>query len=70
LTGWNEKRCGHHLFDCGENGEKFGGYLEKLDPRIKARLDDFSVESRQQGRVMPGGQAEAEEVATCETAGR
>jgi len=49
-----------HLFKCGENGEKFVGYLEKLDPRIKARLDEFNANPNNRGRVMPG-QAEAEE---------
>ena len=49
-----------HLFKCGENGEKFVGYLEKLDPRAKARLDEFNSNPNNRGRVMPG-QAEMEE---------
>jgi hypothetical protein len=49
-----------HLFQCGENGEKFVGYLEKLDPRVKARLDDFKNNPSNKGRIMPG-QAEAED---------
>jgi hypothetical protein len=49
-----------HLFRCGENGEKFVGYLEKLDPRAKARLDEFNSNPSNKGRVMPG-QAEMEE---------
>jgi hypothetical protein len=49
-----------HLFRCGENGEKFVGYLEKLDPRIKAQLDEFKSNPANKGRIMPG-QIEAEE---------
>jgi len=49
-----------HLFRCGESGEPFVGYLEKLDPRVKARLDQFQSNPANKGRVMPG-QAEAEE---------
>ena len=49
-----------HVFKCGENGEKFVGYLEKLDPRIKGRLDEFNANPNNRGRVMPG-QIEAEE---------
>ena len=48
------------LFKCGENGEKFVGYLEKLDPRAKGRLDQFNSNPANKGRVMPG-QAEMEE---------
>jgi hypothetical protein len=49
-----------HLFRCGENGEKFVGYLEKLDPRAKMRLDEWQSNPANKGRVMPG-QAEMEE---------
>jgi len=49
-----------HLFKCGENGEKFVGYLEKLDPRVRGRLDQFNANPSNRGRVMPG-QAEAED---------
>ena len=49
-----------HLFRCGDSGEKFIGYLEKLDPRAKARLDEFNSNPKNRGRPMPG-QAEMEE---------
>ena len=49
-----------HLFRCGENGEKFVGYLEKLHPEAKRRLDEFQSNPSNKGRVMPG-QAEMEE---------
>lgn len=47
-----------HLFKCGETGEKFIGYLEKLDPKVKAKLEEYAANNK--GRVMPG-QAEAED---------
>ena len=49
-----------HLFRCGENGEKFVGYLEKLDQKVKARVDEFQGNPSNRGRVMPG-QAEVED---------
>lgn len=49
-----------HLFRCGESGEKFVGYLEKLHPEAKRRLDEFNSNPSNKGRVMPG-QAEMEE---------
>jgi len=49
-----------HLFRCGENGEKFVGYLEKLDPKVKSRVDEFQANPSNRGRVMPG-QAEVED---------
>ena len=48
-----------HLFQCS-GGPPFVGYLEKLDPRVKARLDAFLADPKNRGRVMPG-QAEAED---------
>jgi hypothetical protein len=50
-----------NLFKCGENGEKFIGYLEKLDPNVKAKLEEFQANPANKGRVMPG-QAESEDV--------
>jgi hypothetical protein len=49
-----------HLFKCGEDGEKFVGYLEKLDQKVKARVDEFKGNPSNRGRVMPG-QAEVED---------
>jgi len=49
-----------HIFKCGENGEKFIGYLEKLDPKVKAKLEEFQANPANKGRIMPG-QAEAED---------
>ena len=49
-----------HLFKCGENGEKFVGYLEKLDAKVKQKLEQFQGSPSNRGRVMPG-QAEVED---------
>jgi hypothetical protein len=48
-----------HLFSCS-GSPPFVGYLEKLDPRVKQRLDDFHANPSNKGRIMPG-QAEAED---------
>ena len=48
-----------HLFKCS-GGDPFVGYLEKLDPRIKQKVDEFYANPSNKGRVMPG-QAEMEE---------
>jgi len=48
-----------HLFKCPDSGP-FVGYLEKLDPRIKQRLDEFYSNPSNKGRIMPG-QADQEE---------
>jgi len=48
-----------HLFMC-PGGEPFVGYLEKLDPKIKAKLDEFYADPKNKGRMMPG-QIEAED---------
>lgn len=48
-----------HLFQCS-GGPPFVGYVEKLDPRVKQRLDEFMANPNNKGRVMPG-QAEAED---------
>jgi hypothetical protein len=49
-----------HLFKCAQGGEPFVGYLEKLDPEIKRRLDEFYSNPSNKGRIMPG-QADQEE---------
>src|SRR5947207_15826357 len=48
-----------HVFKCGQ-GAPFVGYLEKLDPKVKQRLDDFFNDPKNKGKMMPG-QIEAEE---------
>src|SRR5947207_12339964 len=48
-----------HVFQCG-GGAPFVGYLEKLDSKVKARLDDFFADPKNKGKMMPG-QIEAEE---------
>ena len=48
-----------HLFKCS-GGDPFVGYLEKLDPRIKQKVDEFYANPSNKGRVMPG-QADQEE---------
>jgi hypothetical protein len=48
-----------HVFQCG-SGEPFVGYLEKLDPRVKDKLDAFFADPKNKGKMMPG-QIEAEE---------
>ena len=47
-----------HIFKCGESGEKFIGYLEKLDPKVKQKLEEYMAAHK--GRVLPN-QDEAEE---------
>ena len=49
-----------HVFQCGSGGQPFVGYLEKLDPKVKAKLDDFFADPKNKGKMMPG-QLEAEE---------
>ncbi|HEV8604172.1 MAG TPA: hypothetical protein VGQ99_02325 [Tepidisphaeraceae bacterium] len=48
-----------HLFQCS-GGAPFVGYLEKLDPKVKQKLDEFYANPSNKGRIMPG-QIEQEE---------
>jgi hypothetical protein len=48
-----------HVFQCGSE-PPFVGYLEKLDPKVKAKLDEFHADPKNKGKVMPG-QFEEEE---------
>jgi hypothetical protein len=49
-----------HVFTCPEKAEPFVGYLEKLDPKVKQKLDEFYADPNNKGRIMPG-QIEQEE---------
>jgi hypothetical protein len=48
-----------HLFQCS-GGAPFVGYLERLDPNVKKKLDEFYASPSNKGRIMPG-QIEQEE---------
>jgi hypothetical protein len=42
-----------HVFQC-PGQEPFVGYLEKLDPKVKAKLDEFYSNPANKGKLMPG----------------
>jgi hypothetical protein len=48
-----------HVFVC-PGGQPFVGYLEKLDPKVKAKLDEFYNDSKNKGKFMLG-QTEVED---------
>jgi len=43
-----------HLFKCASGGDAFVGYLEKLDPNVKKRMEEFYANPSNKGRIMPG----------------